>query len=282
MRQPRRSSVPRHSRVTDGFLRNRYDDGVRWPIAFAHRGFSRDGLENSLQAFKDAAALGYAYVETDVHTTSDGVVMLFHDETLDRVTDGSGAIKDHTYAELQKMRIGGREQIPTLDELLTALPDICVNIDIKDASSIPALKEVLDRHDAYDRVCISSFSDKRVLAFEALLPGTRITTSAGKLRVGAFVVLGRLGLTWPLKWILRGVDALQVPVRYGKIPVVTPASVARAHRLGVQVHVWTINDTPTMTGLLDLGVDGVMTDRADLLADVMTGRGFWPQRNRTR
>lgn len=264
--------------MTEGFLKNRYDGGVRWPIAFAHRGFSRDGLENSLQAFKDAAELGYAYVETDVHTTVDGVVMLFHDETVDRVTDGSGAIKDHTYAQLRQLRIGGREPIPTLDELLTALPDVCVNIDIKDASSILALKQVLDRHDAYDRVCISSFSDKRVMAFEALLPGSRITTSAGKLRVGAFVVLGRLGLTWPLKWILRGVDALQVPVHYGRIPVVTPAAVARAHRLGVQVHVWTINDASAMNELLDLGVDGVMTDRADLLADIMAQRGIWPQR----
>lgn len=262
--------------MAEGFLRNRYDGGVRWPIAFAHRGFSRDGLENSLQAFKNAAELGYGYVETDVHTTSDGVVMLVHDETLDRVTDGSGAIKDHTYAELQKVHIGGKELIPTLDELLTALPDICINIDIKDASSILPLKEVLDRHEAYDRVCISSFSDKRIMAFEALVPGRNITKSAGKFRVGAFVVLGRLGLTWPLKWILRDVDALQVPVRYGRIPVVTAASVARAHRLGLQVHVWTINETTDMDELLDLGVDGVMTDRADLLADVMAGRGFWP------
>ncbi|WP_051299675.1 glycerophosphodiester phosphodiesterase [Arthrobacter castelli] len=264
--------------MAEGFLRNRYDGGVRWPIAFAHRGFSRDGLENSLQAFKNAAALGYGYVETDVHSTSDGVVVLFHDETLDRVTDGSGRIEDHTYAELRNVRIGGREPVPTLDELLTALPGICINIDIKDASSIRPLKEVLDRHDAYDRVCISSFSDRRVMAFEALVPGHSMTTSAGRLRVAAFVALSRLGCLWPLKWILRGVDALQVPVQYGRIPIVNAASVARAHQLGLQVHVWTINDVQTMNDLLDLGVDGVMTDRADLLADIMAARREWPQR----
>lgn len=264
--------------MAQGFLRNRYDGGVRWPIAFAHRGFSRDGLENSLQAFQNAAELGYGYVETDVHTTSDGVVVLFHDETLDRVTNGSGRIEDRTYAELQKVLIGGREPIPTLDELLAALPDICVNIDIKDATSILPLKQVLDRHGAYGRVCISSFSDKRVIAFEALVPGQKMTTSAGRLRVAAFVGFSALGFEWPLKWILRGVDALQVPVRYGRIPIVSAASVARAHRLGLQMHVWTINDVQTMKELLELGVDGVMTDRADLLADVMAERGHWPQR----
>lgn len=268
----------RRSGVADGFLRNRYDGGVRWPIAFAHRGFSRDGLENSLQAFKDAAELGFGFVETDVHTTSDGVVVLFHDETLDRVTNGSGAIKDHTYAQLQQVLIGGREPIPTLEELLAALPDIRVNIDIKDASSITPLKEVLDRHDAYHRVCISSFSDQRILAFEGLVPGRDVTASAGKIRVGAFVLLGWLGLTWPLKWILRGVDALQVPICYGRIAVVTASSLARAHRLGIQMHVWTINDPTAMNELLNLGVDGVMTDRADLLADIMDARGLWPQR----
>lgn len=259
-----------------GFLKNQYD-GVRWPVAFAHRGFSRDGLENSMQAFKDAAALGFGYVETDVHTTSDGVVVLFHDETLDRVTDGHGAIKDHTYAELQQVKIGGREPIPTLDELLTALPEACINIDIKDAFSILPLKDVLDRHDAYDRVCITAFSDKRLLAFQALLSDRGPTNSAGMLRVGAFVVLGRLGLDWPLRWILRGIDALQVPVKYGRIRIVTARSVARAHRLGLQMHVWTVNEAAVMTELLDLGVDGVMTDRADLLAEIMQERGFWPQ-----
>lgn len=259
------------------FLENVSDDGVRAPIAFAHRGFSRDGLENSLQAFKNAAGLGFGYVETDVHTTSDGVVMLFHDNTLERVTDGTGAIKDHTYAELREVRIGGREPIPTLDELLAELPDVKINIDIKDPSSITPLKDVLDRYDAYDRVCISSFSDKRVLAFEALVPGRRVTNSAGRLRVAAFVLLGGLGLTWPLKWIMRGVDALQVPVRYRRIRVVSPRSLARAHRLGLQVHVWTVNGAAAMKELLELGVDGIMTDRGDLLAEIMTERGIWPQ-----
>lgn len=269
-------SSRRRSGRPAGFLKNQHD-GVRWPLAFAHRGFSRDGLENSLQAFKDAAALGFGYVETDVHATSDGVVLLFHDQTLDRVTDGNGAIKDHTYAELQQVKIGGREPIPTLDELLTALPHTCINIDIKDAFSIRPLKEVLDRHDAYDRVCITSFSDKRLLAFQTLLSDRAPTNSAGMFRVGAFVVLGKLGLDWPLRWILRGIDALQVPVNYGRIRIVSARSVARAHRLGLQMHVWTINEAAVMNELLDLGVDGVMTDRADLLAGIMQERGFWPQ-----
>lgn len=261
----------------NGFLDHAGADGLRRPIAFAHRGYSRTGLENTLQAFRAAVDLGYGYIETDVHTTADGVVVLFHDDTLERVTDGLGSVQSLTFAQLQELRIREQEPIPTLDELLETLPHVRINIDIKDAASILPLRAVLDKHNAYGRVCITSFSDRRVLAFTALTPLTRVTNSAGMLRVAAFVIFGALGWDWLLRPILASVDVLQVPVKYKFIRIVSAASLARAHRLGLPMHVWTINDAPGMRALLDLNVDGIMTDRADLLAEIMAERGFWPQ-----
>ncbi|MET3164155.1 MULTISPECIES: glycerophosphodiester phosphodiesterase [unclassified Arthrobacter] len=249
------------------------------PIALAHRGFSRAGLENSMAAFRAAAELGYEYLETDVHTTSDGVLLLFHDDTLDRVTDGRGRISELTAAEVSTARIGGREPVPLFDDLLTAFPAARLNLDVKDWKSVQSLAAGIERHGAHDRVLVASFSDRRRRAVLKML-SRPVASSAGMVTNALFVLLGPvLPAAWlrlALRGPLRDVQALQVPVRYGAVRVVTPAYVRRAHALGLVVHVWTINHPAEMHRLLDLGVDGIVTDRADLLKQVLRERGQWP------
>jgi glycerophosphoryl diester phosphodiesterase len=244
----------------------------------AHRGFSREGLENSMAAFRAAVELGCRYVETDVHTTSDGVLLLFHDDTLDRVTDGRGRISELTAAQVAAARIGGVEPVPLFDELLTAFPGVRVNLDIKDWGSVRTLAAGIERHGAHDRVLVASFSGRRRRAVLRLL-SRPVASSAGVVTNGLFVLFGPVLplplLRFVLRSPLRDVQALQVPVRQGVIRVVTPGFIRRAHALGLGVHVWTINDPDEMRRLLDLGVDGIVTDRADLLRQVLLERGQW-------
>ncbi len=252
-----------------------YLDSPR-PLAFAHRGGAYhpeiEGLENTLAAFTHAVELGYTYLETDVHVTSDGVLLAFHDTVLDRVTDRTGHIADSTYAEVQEALIGGREPVPTLAQLFDAFPDARFNIDLKSAGSVVALAAFVEEREAWDRVLVGSFSSRRMAAFRRRTGG-RVATSAPPLEVVAFVLSpsGRLA-----RWLTRGRPrALQVPHRRGRFVVVTPGLVRRAHAAGVQVHVWTIDDPLEMNALLDRGVDGIMTDRTDILRDVLRARGQW-------
>ncbi|HEY9357872.1 MAG TPA: glycerophosphodiester phosphodiesterase [Arthrobacter sp.] len=245
----------------------------------AHRGFSREGLENSMAAFRAAVDLGYRYLETDVHTTSDGVLLLFHDETLDRVTDGVGRISELTAAEVAAARIGGREPVPLFDELVAAFPGIRLNLDVKDWHSVRSLAAAIERHSLHGRVLVASFSDRRRRAVLKLL-SRPVASSAGIATNTLFFLLRPLPAPW-LRRLLRGplkdVQALQVPVRYGSVRVVTAGYLRQAHALGLKVHVWTINDPAEMRRLLDLGVDGIVTDRADLLKQVLLERGEWPE-----
>lgn len=245
----------------------------------AHRGFSRDGLENSMAAFRAAVELGYRYLETDVHTTADGELLVFHDDTLDRITDGSGRISELSAQTVARARIGGAEHIPLLKELSSAFPDVRLNIDVKDWNSVATLAAAIERYGLHDRVLVASFSDRRRRAVLEQL-SRPAAGSAGIVSNSLFVLFGPV-LPRPLMRllvarVLRGVHALQVPVRYGIFTVVTPGFVRRAHRHGLQVHVWTVNDPAEMHRLLDLGVDGIVTDRADLLKDVLQERGAWP------
>ena len=248
----------------------------------AHRGFSLAGLENSLAAFRSAVDLGYFHLETDVHTTSDGELLLFHDRTLDRVTDGRGRIRDLTADDVRRVRIGGTEPVPTFDELVAAFPDARFNLDVKDWHSVPSVVAAVERHQVHDRVLIASFSDRRRRAVLKQL-SRRTASSAGTLANALFLVLWPLlsvrGVASPVRAVLhralRDVDALQVPVRYRTVPVVTAGYVRRAHELGLYVHVWTINDPAEMHRLLDMGVDGIVSDRADLLKEVLQARGQW-------
>jgi glycerophosphoryl diester phosphodiesterase len=244
----------------------------------AHRGFSLDGLENSMAAFRAAVALGFRHLETDVHTTADGVLVLFHDETLDRVTDGRGRIAELPAETVALARIRGAEPIPLFAELVTAFPDVRLNLDVKDWNSVDTLAAAIERYGLHDRVLIASFSDRRRRAVLKQL-SRPAAGSAGIVSSALFVLLGPVLPAPLLRRVagraLRGVHALQVPVRYGALTVVTPGLIRRAHRHGLHVHVWTINEPPEMHRLLDLGVDGIVTDRADLLKEVLQERGQW-------
>ncbi|MBD8042348.1 glycerophosphodiester phosphodiesterase [Arthrobacter sp. Sa2BUA2] len=250
-------------------------DAVPGPLGLAHRGFSPAGLENTMVAFEAAAELGFGYLETDVRTTSDGVLMAFHDETLDRVTDASGAIGRRSLRELHGVRVGGTEPIPTFEELLVHWPRMRLNVDIKDAAGAEALAALIEKHQAHDRVLVTSFSDRRRLQCLRQL-SQPAASSAGSLATALLLLLSPLGLGRTVARIGR-FQCVQVPLRFRTLPVVTPAFLRRCHRAGIQVHVWTVNQKELMEGLLDLGVDGLVSDRADELAAVLASRGSWPQ-----
>ena len=225
-----------------------------------------------MAAFRHAVELGYTYLETDVHVTSDGVLLAFHDTVLDRVTDRTGSIADTTWAEVQQALIGGSERVPTLAALFDAFPDARFNIDLKSDGAVDALAAFVEERDAWDRVLVGSFSGRRMRAFRRRTKG-RVATSAGPLEVVAFVLSPSARLA---RWLTRGRPvALQVPHRQGRVLVASSGLVRRAHAAGLQVHVWTIDDPIEMNALLDRGVDGIMTDRTDILRDVLRARGQW-------
>ncbi|MFI9007623.1 glycerophosphodiester phosphodiesterase family protein [Actinosynnema sp. NPDC053489] len=246
------------------------------PRAFAHRGWHLDdlaGMENSLAAFRRAAREGFRYLETDVHATSDGVVVVHHDDVLDRTTDATGPVAARPWSAVRRARVGGREPIATLEQLLEELPDAFFNVDVKaDAAVVPVL-EVLRRCDALRRVCLASFSERR-LARLRRLGGPGLLTSMGPRSAGALWASGRV----PLVGLpVRGLVA-QVPVRQGRLLVVDGRFVRAAHRRGLEVHVWTVDEEAEMRRLLDLGVDGLVTDRPDRLRDVLLDRHAWSGR----
>ncbi|MFK5634188.1 MULTISPECIES: glycerophosphodiester phosphodiesterase [unclassified Ornithinimicrobium] len=247
------------------------------PVPMAHRGFDLDGLENSMRAFDAAVRLGYRYVETDVHATRDGVLLAFHDVSLDRVTDRRGEIPELSWREVSRARIGGVEPVPQLEDLLGAWPELRVNIDVKSSGAILPLARAIERTRSHERVCVASFSDQRRQA--VLMRLTRpVATSAGQTTAARFraaAALPHLVRTPVLTRVMRGVHGLQVPVRHAGVEVVTPSTIEAAHEVGVFVHVWTVNDVPEMTRLLEMDVDGLVTDRADLLKEVLLARGQW-------
>jgi glycerophosphoryl diester phosphodiesterase len=249
-----------------------YLDGPH-PRAYAHRGWHLDdlsGLENSLSGFRRAAAEGYRYLETDVHATSDGVVVVHHDRTLDRTTDLTGPVAARPWSQVGRAMIGGREKITRLDHLLEELPDALFNIDVKADAAVEPVLAVLRRAGAMGRVCLASFSDARLVRLRRL-GGPRLLTSMGPRAAGALWLSGRV----PVAGLaVRGTLA-QVPATQGRLRVVDERFVRAAHRRGVEVHVWTVNDAARMGRLLDLGVDGLVTDRPDLLRDVLRARGAW-------
>lgn len=245
-------------------------------LAFAHRGGAYhpeiEGLENSLAAFKHAVDLGYTYLETDVHATRDGELFAFHDTALDRVTEHRGAVADLTSADVSRALIGGREQIPTMESLLEEFPEVRFNIDIKSDAAVVPLAELVRSTAAQDRICVGSFSRRRITEFRRLV-GRRVATSAAPVEAAAFRLLPAARLVDLA--VRRGAAALQLPHRRKGLVVVTRGLIRRAHALGLHVHVWTIDEPDQMHELLDLGVDGLMTDRTDLLREVLLERGQW-------
>ncbi|MFF3562715.1 glycerophosphodiester phosphodiesterase [Streptomyces sp. NPDC002574] len=248
------------------------------PIAFAHRGGDADGLENTMAAFRTAVEGGYRYLETDVHLTSDGVLVAFHDSSLDRVTDTRGRIAELTWDQVREARVAGKEPVPLFQDLLEAFPGARWNVDAKVDEAVAPLIAAIDRADAWDRVCVGSFSEARLVRARAL-GGPRMASSLGTRGVADLRLLsvgGRVAERFLLDTaVRRGAVCVQVPERAYGIRVVDGAFLRTAHRLGLQVHVWTVNDEARMHALLDLGVDAIMTDRLELLRSVFVERGVW-------
>jgi len=250
------------------------DDGGA-VLAFAHRGGARHpdlvGLENTRAAFVHAVGLGYAYLETDVHVTRDGVLVAFHDALLERVTDGAGSIEAYDWADLAEVRVAGREPVPTLASLVTAFPGARFNIDLKADGAVAPLAAFVHAHGLQARILVGSFSGRRIRRFRRLA-GPRVATAASPGEVAAYVAFpARLA-----RRLTRGAPAaLQVPHRRGPLVVAADRLVRRAHAGGLQVHVWTVDDPEEMATLLDRGVDGLMTDRTDILREVLRRRGVW-------
>ncbi|MFJ8200661.1 glycerophosphodiester phosphodiesterase [Streptomyces sp. NPDC096152] len=240
------------------------------PLAFAHRGGAADGLENTVAQFRRAVALGYRYIETDVHATADGRLVAFHDATLDRVTDGAGRIADLPWRDVARARVAGREPVPLFEELLETFPEVRWNVDVKAEPALRPLLDLIERANAWERVCVGSFSEARVVRAQRLA-GPRLATSYGTRGV-----LGLRLRSWGLPAApRRSAVAAQVPVAQSGVPVVDPRFLRAAHARGLQVHVWTVNEPAWMHRLLDLGVDGIMTDHIDTLRKVMEDRGVW-------
>lgn len=257
------------------------------PRLFAHRGGAGIAPENTLEAFRAGLAAGADRLELDVHATADGAVVVLHDATVDRTTDGRGAVSAMTLEELRRLDAGARFpgsggdhpfrgrglRVPTLDELLVALPGVPLNVEIKQHSPpiVGAVLDVLDRHRARDLVLLAAEEAEIMDAIRAAAPGAPTGFSARD--VAEFVEhlrAGTLGDHRP-----RGV-ALQVPPSFGDVELVTPESVAAAHALGLEVHVWTIDDPAEIDRLLDLDVDGIMTDLPQVAFAAFARRGLRP------
>ncbi|MHA3705185.1 glycerophosphodiester phosphodiesterase family protein [Jatrophihabitans sp. YIM 134969] len=246
-------------------------------VVMAHRGLSAAVTggphdENSLAAFARAVALGATHLETDVRVTSDGVALAFHDAVLDRVTDARGIVAHRPWARVREARIGGVEPIPTLEDVLGSFPDAVVNIDVKSDAGVAPTLAALERTGAHDRVCLAAFSDRRLARLRAALPHVR--TAMGPAEIARLRLVASPGPVGGVAAVLprgRGVVA-QVPRRAGLITVVDRRFVQAAHRLGVEVQVWTVNDPWRMEQLLDLGVDGLITDRVDLAIPLVRAR----------
>jgi glycerophosphoryl diester phosphodiesterase len=240
-------------------------------LAFAHRGGAEEHPENTMSAFAFAVGLGFRYIETDVHTTSDGVLLAFHDDRLERVTDGEGMIFTLPWSEVRSAKVAGTEPIVELQELLETFPDIRFNLDIKRWTALEPTLDLLSRMDCWDRICIGSFSDGRLRWTRNNLArqGQRVCTSMGPQGV---LAMKMREFHLPIR--SRALCA-QVPVKYFGIPVVTRGFVDTCHALGKQVHVWTIDDADEMRRLVHLGVDGLMTDKPSVLKQVLVELGRW-------
>jgi glycerophosphoryl diester phosphodiesterase len=264
------SGVPRHP----------YFDGP-YPRAYAHRGWhidDLDGCENTLAAFHRAVTEGFSYLELDVHASADGVAVVHHDPTLDRTTDGSGWIRALPAGALAGVRVRGREPVPLLEQVLTELPDTRITVELKSGAVVEPVLEVLERTGSWHRVCVGSYHDGWLRrAREAA--GPRLCTSMAQgaafgLRTRAWLD----GLPGPLQRIPAppsAGDLAHLPRHIGPLTVVDAALLRVAHLSGREVHVWTVDTATHMSALLDLGTDGLLSDRPDVLREVLHARGVW-------
>lgn len=238
-------------------------------VGYAHRGFAPDGAENTMPAFRAAYQLGFRQLETDVRVTADGVPVLFHDPVLDRLTNQTGPLRRRTWAELAELRVAGAAPIPRLTDLLAGLADCFINLDLKVDEAVGPTLDALRATDAWGRVRLASFAHRRLLALRQAA-GPAVASALSPAEVAALLA-GRTARL-PLG---AGRLAAQVPVPPGPSRLIERL-IRQAHRHGIEVHAWTVNDPARLRWLLDLGVDAIITDRLDLLRAVLIERGQWP------
>ena len=247
------------------------------PLAIAHRGGAALAQENSLAAFALASALGLRYLETDIRVTSDGQLVCFHDDTLERVTSATGPVRSKSLSQLRVWRINGIELIPTLDEALDAFPEQCFTVDLKDQAAIEPLVKSLQRRGVAQRVCIAGAWDGWLGHVRREVP--EVTTALGWRSLTALLTCARTGVRPPKA--LATAPFAHVPVKLGPVPIFVERLVAMSHDIGVRVVTWTVDEPVAIRRLLDAGVDAIITDRPDILREVLIQRGAW-QPNRTQ
>lgn len=233
---------------------------------FAHRGGALEAEENTLPAFRHAVSLGYTHVELDVHATSDGVVVVHHDDNLQRICGDTRQIAATCWAELQTIRTQGGASVPRLEDVLEEFPGLFIAIEAKSLPVVTPLAGVITRMNALERVCIGAFDPARTDQARGLL-GPDLLWSPAHMQVARL-----WAASWGLPLALDDFAVVQVPLNWRGIPLVTPRFLKAAHSRGIHVQVWTVNDTAQMHRLLDWGVDGLMTDRPTVLNDVMARR----------
>lgn len=259
--------------------------------------------QNTMAAFEGAVGLGYRYLETDVQATSDGVLAVFHDDELAPTSDRVGCISEMTWSDVSAARVGG-EPIPRLEELLDAFDDVRISIDPKTDAAVEPLITALRRPGVLDRVCIGSFSDERLERVDEAF-GDAVCLSFSPREIARLRMMSLTGRPARPRRPSRSGSGnrrragrtpqdrqhagetrryrpfrgriASIPPRQGPVPLATRRLVDYAHRAGVAVHVWTIDDPVEMDRLLDIGVDGVMTDEPGVLLEVLAGRGQWPE-----
>lgn len=248
-----------------------------YPIILAHRGGSDEAVENSFAAFRRLRDLGFRYIETDVQVTSDGEVVVIHDDTLDRCYGQPGKVSDYTWEEIQEFRNEADEVMPRLVDVLTEMPDMYFNIDAKSEEVVGPLLDALEETGASERVMVASFSEKRLEKVRAQADPS-LSTSLGVSAIVRLLLASETvsnAESWHVPGPRHGVRAAQVPEKNKGVRVVSPRFVATAHTAGLAVHVWTVNDREQMERLLDWGVDGIVTDKPSLLKEILVERGLW-------
>ena len=236
------------------------------PRIIAHRGLSLEHAENTVGAFRAALRAGADILETDVHVSKDGVVIVAHDPTLDRVAGRPGLVSDFTAAQLADMDLGFGEGFSSLDEVLTQFPDAKFNIDLKTPAAIEPFVEVIRSHQAHERVLATSFDDSTRQSVINLLP--EVASSASRSVVVQARLRTWLGLPMDTWRVPPEIVALQIPPSMYGVALVTPSMLRLARRKNLEVHVWTINNPDDMKRLWQMGVHGIVTDRSDLAVEV--------------
>ena len=252
---------------------------AEYPLRFAHRGSRVLWPENTAEAFQGAFDLGYTYIETDVQMTRDGVLVAFHDDTLERTTNGAGRVDRWHFADLQQLDAawwfnetdgyplrGTGVRVRSLDEVFSMWPDARFNLDLKSRNLEWPVADLIKRHRREKTTLVASLIDHRTAKFRRVSGGT-VAISAGRSATAAMLAASRIGAT-----VRRPLAAYQLPFDYRSCPIDTKL-VTAIHAAGAQLHAWTVNEAADIDRLLDLGVDGIVTDRPDVLNDVLRRRG---------